>query len=565
MSFPETQRKSPYQGLIPYGEADAPFFFGREKETRMIIANLFGARLTLLYGASGVGKSSVLRAGVTHQLSERDDLLVLFFNAWQSNPVTDLKQAVADCADLAGHEGWRRVLSRLPPDRPVSLSEFLTICASELNRRLMIILDQFEEYFLYHPQDDEFAAEFPGAVTQTDAPVSFLISIREDSLAKLDRFEGRIPSLFDNYLRIEHLNRASARDAIVKPLEQYNTRRASHELPMTIEMTLVEEVLKQVETGQVILGEAGRGVVKTETTEAQIETPFLQMVMTRLWGDELRADSRVLRLDTLTRLGDHKTGEKGAERIVRTHLDETMKALSPERQDIAAEVFHYLVTPSGTKIAHTIPDLAEYAKLPRAELAPAMDELTGGDTRILRGVEPPSDQPGESRYEIFHDVLAPAILDWRSRYVQGRELSGQQEKLAAERQRTSRLRLALVRLAMLLVVMMGLTAYAYQQRHKAAKASKEAAEAREKTISQGLIAINLKEEAVEARIDETNALFWAEEQTNKANTQAALALKREAEAKRQTARAEVERLRAVRLMNVANDARLRCLESCSAK
>ena len=53
--------------------------------------------------------------------------------------------------------------------------------------------------FLYHPQDDAFAQEFPTAVMQADAPVSFLIAIREDALAKLDRFEGRIPILFDNY------------------------------------------------------------------------------------------------------------------------------------------------------------------------------------------------------------------------------------------------------------------------------------------------------------------------------------------------------------------------------
>ncbi|MBA3440048.1 MAG: ATP-binding protein, partial [Pyrinomonadaceae bacterium] len=69
------ERRSPYKGLIPYNEADAPFFFGREKETRLITANLFASSLTLLYGASGVGKSSVLRAGVAHELRQRDDLL----------------------------------------------------------------------------------------------------------------------------------------------------------------------------------------------------------------------------------------------------------------------------------------------------------------------------------------------------------------------------------------------------------------------------------------------------------------------------------------------------------
>ena len=58
----------PYKGLMPYDEADAPFFFGREAEAEIISANLMASRLTLLYGPSGVGKSSVLRAGVVRRL-----------------------------------------------------------------------------------------------------------------------------------------------------------------------------------------------------------------------------------------------------------------------------------------------------------------------------------------------------------------------------------------------------------------------------------------------------------------------------------------------------------------
>ena len=126
----------------------------------------------------------------------------------------------------------------------------------------MVILDQFEEYFLYHPQDDAFAQEFPAAVMQADAPVSFLIAIREDALAKLDRFEGRIPILFDNYLRIEHLDRKAARTAIENPIKQYNRLHAENGEQVSIEPKLVDAVLEQVATGQVILGEAGRGVVK---------------------------------------------------------------------------------------------------------------------------------------------------------------------------------------------------------------------------------------------------------------------------------------------------------------
>ena len=53
---------------MPYGEADAAFFFGRDHEKRVVAGNLRASALTLLYGASGVGKTSLLRAGVVHDL-----------------------------------------------------------------------------------------------------------------------------------------------------------------------------------------------------------------------------------------------------------------------------------------------------------------------------------------------------------------------------------------------------------------------------------------------------------------------------------------------------------------
>ena len=58
----------PYKGLLPYTEQDAAFFFGRDDERELVVANLLAAKLTLLYGASGVGKSSVLGAGVVLDL-----------------------------------------------------------------------------------------------------------------------------------------------------------------------------------------------------------------------------------------------------------------------------------------------------------------------------------------------------------------------------------------------------------------------------------------------------------------------------------------------------------------
>jgi hypothetical protein len=278
-------------------------------------------------------------------------------------------------------------------------------------------LRQFEEYFVYHPHEDSdatFAAEFPRAVNQVELAVSFLVSIREDALARLDRFKGRIPNLFGNYLRMDRLNREAGHEAIVRPLEEYNDRVAEDER-MEIEPRLVEAVLDQVRVGNVELGQTGAGVIDGGSAgEWRIEAPFLQLVLTRLWEEESAAGSRLLRLETLDRLG-------GAERIVPAHVDAAMAELSPPERDVAARVFHFLVTPSGTKIAHHASDLAEYAGVSADVVGLLLNHLGGQRARILRGT-------GDGRYEIYHDVLAAAILDWRARRLQATRASRKRQR-----------------------------------------------------------------------------------------------------------------------------------------
>src|SRR5262249_61128418 len=97
------------------------------------------------------------------------------------------------------------------------------------------------------------------------------------------------------------------------------------------------------------------------------------------------------------------------------HLDSVMQEFSDEERKISTRIFHFLVTPSGTKIAHTVPDLAGYAELPQTQIASLLEKLSRHDIRILRPAAPPPNRPTELRYEIFHDVLAQAVLDWRAR------------------------------------------------------------------------------------------------------------------------------------------------------
>src|SRR6185503_6953724 len=158
--------------------------------------------------------------------------------------------------------------ANVPAEGLLELPEILKAWSEAIDGDLFIILDQFEEYFLYHANEDgdnSFAVQFPRAVNRTDLRVSFLISIREDALAKLDRFKGRIPNLFDNYLRIDHLDRNAARAAITEPARTYNALHPGSSI--SIEPPLVEAVLDQVRTNEVVLGTGGRGVVETASDQ----------------------------------------------------------------------------------------------------------------------------------------------------------------------------------------------------------------------------------------------------------------------------------------------------------
>ncbi len=435
---------SPYKGLAAFDdtEGDALLFFGREREREIIAANLLASRLTILYGPSGVGKSSVVRAGVAQHLRETaPEVAVVVFSAWRDDPGHALAAAAA-----------ASVGNGVDAERP--LDEVLASCAEEIGGDVLVILDQAEEYFLYHDGDEgpgSFAREFPEAVTRRDLRANFLVSLREDSIAKLDRFKGPIPNLFANSLRLDHLDREEAREAIVGPLEELN-RRPSTDGLWEIEPELVEAVLDETIAGAVDLGGSGRGAIRDPGADDRVEAPYLQLVMQRIWDAETEAGSRRLRLATFRQLG-------GAERIARDHLEGALDALNPAQKRVAADAFTHLVTPSGTKIAHGVGDLARYAHAPEDDLRPVLSSLAA--ERILR---PVAGAGGDVRYEIFHDVLAEPVLSWSDAQRAEEELDRERSDSRRRQRRLAALAaVALAGLAAMVVV----TVFALTQRSEA--------------------------------------------------------------------------------------------------
>jgi WD40 repeat protein len=464
-------RECPYLGLGFYTEENARWFFGRDHERQRIIGNLRAARLTVLYAESGVGKSSLLRAGVAARLEElarertakqgSPGYIPVVFSAWGDEPT---EQLIAEIEHAIEPFLLPRASTTLP--REQGLDGAIEAATRPIEATLLLVLDQFEEYFLYSARETRagrFAEELSRCLGRSDLRANVLIALREDAYAGLgDVFKGKLANVYGNYLHLERLDQKAAREAIERPVEIFNSAHDGDE-PIALEPALVDAVLEQVRAGEVGRKQGGLGGVAGRDgavgSVERFETPYLQLVMTRLWQSERERGSRLLRVKTLDELG-------GAEEIVKTHLDDALSSLTAQERETAIDVFHYLVTPSGTKVAHAIADLPEYSGHSSEEVNALIGKLERGEQRILRQVAAPPGSSDGPRIEIFHDVLADAILDWRNRQIPARlereKLAAEEQKQAAEERARRDRRRSLILLALLaLVVLVGLVAFSF--------------------------------------------------------------------------------------------------------
>ncbi len=468
--------KCPYPGLASYTEEEARFFFGRERETQQILDQLDTTRLTLLYGESGVGKSSVLRAGVMARLRGPDEgaagpeRVAVYFKDWQGDAIALLTAAVDEAVATA------RPGSESPAAVAVtSFADYLQSVARRHEIELIVVLDQLEEYFVYHGdeevEDGSLAGQLLEAIRRPALPVRFLAALRDDTLSRLDRFRPLIPDLEVGSLRLRPLEGDAAREAIVQPVRMYDSLKPEERRygGIEIEPALVDKVIDQVRRGRLSMDESGQG---RSADLGGCEAVFLQLVMTRLWRREIETASRTLWAKTLDELG-------GAAAIVHRHLEETLAALSAEERETCALMFPHLVTPTGAKVACSVEELAEHARTTPESLEKLLDRLAGDEMGILTPATPGgADAPS---YEIRHDALGAALLQWRRRYRRHTAILGYEAeaarwgvKLEEERQRGRQLRWLVSALVVMVVASLGATLFAAWQVQEARRATEAA-------------------------------------------------------------------------------------------
>ena len=210
----------PFKGLSFFDRSDAEYFCGRERVVSEVVARLAASRLVGILGPSGIGKSSLLRAGVLPALS---------------------------AGALPGSAGWRQVLVR-PGERPCEelmgpfggqrLQDALAALAG--GERIVVAIDQLEELFTACQTEQERAAfleQLAAAARDHDQRALIAVALRADFYGRVVAYPEFAQLLHSSHMLVGPMDRGELASAIQGP-----AARAGLEVEQPLVDALVADV-----------------------------------------------------------------------------------------------------------------------------------------------------------------------------------------------------------------------------------------------------------------------------------------------------------------------------------
>ncbi|QIQ06569.1 hypothetical protein [Streptomyces liangshanensis] len=209
--------RPPYVGLPAFEEADSGFFFGREKLTAALVEHLKEKRLLVLFGASGSGKSSVLRAGV---LPAFPDVSSLVFTPGP-HPLEECAVRLAARAGVA-RDPVHTALMAEPRTfhrmvRQILAGREETCSAAD---ELLVVVDQFEEVFTLcrdARERERFVDSLVHAAQAPDSRTRVALAVRSDFYTHCTRLPGLVDALPHAHHPVGPMTAEELRAAIVQP------------------------------------------------------------------------------------------------------------------------------------------------------------------------------------------------------------------------------------------------------------------------------------------------------------------------------------------------------------
>lgn len=359
----------PYPGLRSFTAADSALFHGREHAVTDVLVRLSRQSATsgplLVVGASGAGKSSLLRAGVLPALATAAQPWPQLVTTPGPHPVRTLAARLAPVAD-ADPDG----LARWMHERPAEFGRLCARIGDERGGRLVLVVDQFEELFTATAPNERagFATLLANAW-----PALVVLAVRADFV--------------DQCLRLASLRTALAYPYPLGPLSAHDLERVivepAHAAGLTVEDGLVDRLITDIDAGNG--GGHDPGAL-----------PRLAHALRQTWQN--RAGS------TLTLKGYQDTG--GVDRAVALTADGVHNRLSePDRAVLRAALLRMVTVLDGGGVARR--------KAPRGEIPePVLARLV--EARLVT-----ADVDGVA---LAHDALLtawPRLREWVEQDRQG--------------------------------------------------------------------------------------------------------------------------------------------------
>ncbi|MEM1394608.1 MAG: pentapeptide repeat-containing protein [Cyanobacteria bacterium P01_C01_bin.38] len=300
----------PYKGLRYFDcvEEDAKYFYGRTALTDKLIDKLRTGNFLAVLGASGSGKSSVVRAGLLYKLkigqriSGSENWSIKIFKPGEY-PLQSLAELFLD-TNLSSIERASQLAQaeELIAKGASGLRQLVTVN----NQRLVLVVDQFEEVFTLCKSNEERSKFFDcllGALQQCGDKLCLVLTMRSDFFGKCteQEYSGLAQQIQNNLVTITPMARDELKQAIEEPAKQ---------VELNIEPELIEEMLVDVEN-------------------APGSLPLLQDTLTELWK---KRSNNCLQVKTYSQLG-------GVMGTLRQRANKVYESFNEEEQAVCKQVF----------------------------------------------------------------------------------------------------------------------------------------------------------------------------------------------------------------------------------
>ena len=471
---PLVDERSPWLGLASFTEETRAYFHGREAEVAELGRRVQRKLLTILFGQSGLGKTSILRAGLVPRLRGQGYCPVyvrIDYGKEAPEPAEQIKQAIRRTARGSGE--WTQVGVAADDE---SLWEFLhhrdDVLRDAAGTTLipLLIFDQFEEIFTLAQSDDfgraraaHFVEELADLVEnrpskslekRLDADDSLaerfdfarsdyrvLIALREDYLAPLEGLKTAMPSISQNRLRLAPMTGTQALEAVTRP------------------------------GGKLVSEEVAAAIVRfvaggAELANAEVEPSLLSLICRELNDARIAQGRGEISLDLLA--GSHAT-------ILSNFYE---RALADQPAAVRRIIEDDLLTASGFR-----ENVAEENLLSRLSAAGAAPNTLAVlvNRRLLRIEE----RLDIRRVELTHDVLCGVVKSSRDQRHEREARENTERLLSEQRAREQSARKALVRArqiatacTVLAIAALAAAVFAFVSSQRAVRAEHQAQETR---------------------------------------------------------------------------------------